>query len=136
MKEGRVRHGGSAYRALGLALAALTLAGCGGSDGGGAGAPTTATGPTELTVRDYDGDRLVRTTELDCAVRGGACDAVVALLPRLAPDPGEVCTQIYGGPERRVVTGTVTGRRVSVEVTRANGCQIARYDLLGEALRS
>ena len=90
---------------------------------------------TELTVRDYDGEKLVRTTELDCTVRGGVCDAVVALLPRLATDPGEVCTQIYGGPERRVVMGTEAGRRVSVEVTRTDGCQIARYDLLGDALR-
>ena len=65
---------------------------------------------------------------------GGACDRVIALLPRLRPDPDEVCTQIYGGPERRLVSGTVGGLPVDVEVTRADGCQIARYDLLTAAL--
>lgn len=131
MQEGGVRHGGSAYRALGLALAALALAGCG--DGGGA-ASSAPAGPTALSVREYDGERLTATTDLDCTVRGGPCDRVVALLPRLAPEPGEVCTQIYGGPERRVVTGSVDGRPVDVEVTRTDGCEIARYDLLTAAL--
>jgi hypothetical protein len=59
----------------------------------------------------------------------------VALLPRLVARPGEICTQIYGGAERRVVSGTVAGRAVEVEITRTDGCQIARYDLLTEALR-
>jgi hypothetical protein len=62
------------------------------------------------------------------------CAEVVALLPRLRPEPDEVCTQIYGGPERIVVTGTVDGEPVRAEVTRQNGCEIARYDLLAEAL--
>jgi len=107
------------------------LVGCG---GGGAGS-TAPGGPTALTVREYDGRRLTATTALDCAVRGGACDRVAALLPRLAPEPGEVCTEIYGGPGRRVITGTVAGRAIEVEVTRTNGCEIARYDLLTRALR-
>lgn len=131
MKKGGVRHGRPAYRALGLALAALALTGCGGGDD-----DTASTAPpTALTVREYDGERLVATTALDCAARGGPCDRVVALLPRLAPDPGEVCAQIYGGPERRVITGTVAGEVVDLEVTRADACQIERYALLSEALR-
>ena len=132
MEERSVRHGASAYRALGLALAALALAGCG--SGGDDAAATAPAGADALTVREYDGEGLTATTALDCTVRGGPCDRVIALLPRLAPEPGEVCTQVYGGPERRVVTGTVAGRAVDVEVTRADGCQIARYDLLTAAL--
>jgi hypothetical protein len=128
MKEGRVRHGRAAYRALALALAALALAGCGGGDDEAA-APENA-----LTVREFDGEELTRTIPLDCGEQDGACDRVIDLLPRLAPDPGEACTQIYGGPERRVLTGVVDGLAVAVEVTRADGCQIARYDLLTEAL--
>jgi hypothetical protein len=58
----------------------------------------------------------------------------VALLPRLRPQPGEVCTEIYGGPERLVVEGTVEGVRRRVEASRVNGCEIARYDLLQGAL--
>ena len=93
-----------------------------------------ATGPTRLTVREYDGERLVRTIPLDCAGGGETCQRVAAILPGLAPDPAELCAQIYGGPERRVVEGEVGGRAVRVEVTRVDGCQIARYDLLTEAL--
>lgn len=109
------------------ALVALALVGCGGDDE--AAAPVTS-----LTVREYDGEALTRTLALDCE-GGGTCARVVALLPRLAADPGEVCTQIYGGPERRVVSGVVEGRPVDIEVTRTDGCQITRYDLLTEALR-
>ena len=58
----------------------------------------------------------------------------MALLPALAPAEGEVCTQIYGGPERIEVRGTVNGAPVQVEVTRTNGCEIARYDQLEAAL--
>ncbi|HTI34272.1 MAG TPA: hypothetical protein VL422_11385 [Miltoncostaea sp.] len=105
------------------------LAGC-----GGGGDPPAAAGPTALTVRHYDGERLVRTTTLGCGADDVVCAEVVALLPGLRPDPGEVCTQIYGGPERIVVEGTVDGDPVRREVTRANGCEIARYDRLEKAL--
>lgn len=132
MEKRGVRHGRGAYRALALVLTAAALTACGSGDAG----VTTAAGPARLVVREYDGQRLTSTIRLDCASRGGPCDRVVALLPRLAPRPDEVCTQIYGGPERRVVSGTVDGRAVNVEVTRTDGCQIARYDLLTEALRA
>ena len=85
-------------------------------------------------MRAYDGERLVSTTTLPCAADDVPCAQVVAALPRLRPKADEVCTQIYGGPERMVVQGTAEGEPVELEVTRANGCQIARYDLLQEAL--
>jgi len=109
----------------------VAAAGCGGGDDpAGASAP----GTTRLTVTEHDGERVVRTIDLPCGAGDVACAEVVALLPRLRPDPDEVCTQVYGGPERLTVTGTVDGEPVRVEVTRVNGCQIARYDLLTEAL--
>lgn len=123
-----VGHGRAAYRALALALAALALAGCGG------GSEEPAAAENALTVREFDGETLTRTTPLDCGESGGACERVIDILPRLAPDPDEACTQIYGGPERRVVTGVVDGLAVGVEVSRTDGCQMARYDLLTEAL--
>ena len=46
----------------------------------------------------------------------------------------EACTLLYGGPERYVIEGTVEGEPVNIEVTRQNGCDIARYDLLEKAL--
>ena len=105
------------------------MVGCSGGSGGG-----SAGGDTTLVVRHYDGDRLVKTTRLDCTVKDGACARVVALLPRLSPEPDEACTQVYGGPERLIVEGTLDGEAVSKEVTRTDGCQIARYDLLSQAL--
>ena len=113
-----------------MLIAALAIAGCGSDDG----APAADPGPTALTVREYDEERLVGTTELACGDGDVACAEVVALLPRLRAAPDEVCTQVYGGPERLVVEGTVEGDPVRAEVTRANGCEIDRYDLLREAL--
>jgi len=85
-------------------------------------------------VRSYEGERLVTTTTLPCTPADARCAKVLALLPRLRPVPDEVCIQIYGGPERLVVEGTAEGAPVRIEVTRTDGCQIARYDLLSEAL--
>ena len=136
VEQGSLGHGRAAYLTLAALIAAvlalaLTLAGCGGDDD----APAAASeGVTRLTVTEYDEERVVRTTELACGADDVVCAEVVALLPRLRPEPDEVCTQIYGGPERILVTGTVAGEPVSAEVTRANGCEIARYDLLAEAL--
>jgi hypothetical protein len=110
---------------VGLALTACS----GGSDGEAPGADT------RLVVRQFDGDSLVKAVPLDdCDAADGACARVVAVLPRLRPEPDEACTQIYGGPERLVVEGTLDGEPYTAEVTRTDGCQIARYDLLSEAV--
>ena len=134
VEQGSLRHGRAAYLTLAalIAAAVLALAGCGDDDD--APAAATTTGATRLTVTEYDDQEVVRTTELACDAGDVVCAEVVALLPRLRPEPDEVCTQIYGGPERIVVTGTVEGDPVRAEVTRANGCEIARYDLLAAAL--
>ena len=49
-----------------------------------------------------------------------------ALRADLAEDV--VCTEIYGGPQRARVIGTVDGKRVWANFTRTNGCQIGRWD--------
>ncbi|WP_217913159.1 hypothetical protein [Miltoncostaea marina] len=85
-------------------------------------------------MREFDGDRLVRVHRPDCSGADGPCARVAALLPRLAPDPDEICTEVYGGPGRLVVEGRHDGAPVRVEVTRTDGCQIARHDLLRAAL--
>ena len=38
-----------------------------------------------------------------------------------------VCTEIYGGPQRARVVGTVAGKRVWATFTRTNGCEISRW---------
>lgn len=43
------------------------------------------------------------------------------------PPKRQACTQIYGGPERAVVTGRIGSRRVARRFSRTNGCQIADW---------
>ena len=108
------------------------MAGC----SGGSGSAASTTGATELTVTRSDDSGSGPGVDLDCAGAGAAvCERVVALLPELRPAPDEICTQVYGGPERIEVRGTVEGVPVRVEVTRTNGCEIDRYDKLEAALR-
>jgi len=45
-----------------------------------------------------------------------------------APVAGNsVCTEIYGGPQKARVVGTVRGRPVRATFSRTNGCEIARW---------
>ena len=44
--------------------------------------------------------------------------------------PKAVCTEIYGGPQKARVVGTVAGKRVWATFTRANGCHIERWNRL------
>jgi hypothetical protein len=64
-----------------------------------------------------------------------ACDAVAAAKDRLLTlsDPDrepEMCTEIYGGPDKAIITGTVDGAAVEAEVARHNGCGISDWDRL------
>jgi hypothetical protein len=47
-----------------------------------------------------------------------------------ATPPDTACTQIYGGPQRARIVGTVGGKRVWTTITRTNGCEIARWQRL------
>jgi hypothetical protein len=38
-----------------------------------------------------------------------------------------MCTEIYGGPQRARVVGTVKGQPVRATFSRTNGCEIARW---------
>ena len=42
-------------------------------------------------------------------------------------DRHRACSQIYGGPERALVAGTIGGRRFRRGFTRTNGCGIADW---------
>jgi Subtilisin inhibitor-like len=45
-----------------------------------------------------------------------------------APLPkNNVCTEIYGGPQKARVVGTVEGRRIWATFSRTNGCEIDRW---------
>jgi hypothetical protein len=59
-----------------------------------------------------------------------ACNRLLAAGRSLfAPTPPETaCTQIYGGPQQALVTGTVSGARVWARFTRRDGCELARWN--------
>jgi hypothetical protein len=42
--------------------------------------------------------------------------------------PGVACTQIYGGPQIAVVTGTLAGRRLWARFMRRDGCEVERWN--------
>ena len=66
---------------------------------------------------------------------GAACDALFAAGPRIfEPVPqDQACTEIFGGPQLASVTGTVSGDEVEAAFSRADGCEIERWDTLGTA---
>ena len=105
----------------------------------GAGA---ATAPTELRIavwaKGRDAGLAPKRWTLRCEPAGGtlpsparACARLFANVAAIQPIPPEtVCTQIYGGPQEALVSGTVRGRRVWVRFNRRNGCEIARWTRL------
>jgi hypothetical protein len=81
-------------------------------------------------------DGPVRIGTLRCPP-GGTLPAAARACSRLdalgakafKPNPRNVaCTQIYGGPQVAEVRGTFDGRRINARFTRADGCQIDRWD--------
>ena len=103
---------------------------------GGRAEPDRAEVTTDLTVRVEGAAGDPGPIRFRCA-RGEPCEARVprlrATLERRAAMRRR-CTAVYGGPERAHVTGTLEGRQIDVVVMRDDGCGIARYRALFEAL--
>jgi len=122
-------------RLLLVPLLALALAACGGSDvqspGGSAStpaatAPVTTAAATQLTVTYWrDPSTSAAPTVTTVTAAGSANPDTFAPVPA-----GQACTMIYGGPEKATVKGTLNGVPVDGTFTRANGCEIARWDTL------
>lgn len=119
-----------------LALA-LALAACTGDEG--------AFPEAELSVTVEHPDFDTVTYDISCAgdtatVEGSDLDAEAActalsdpvVQTRLidGPPAGQVCTEIYGGPDTASITGTLEGESVSAQVDRTNGCGISDWDEL------
>jgi hypothetical protein len=109
-----------------LALPLLLVA-CGGDDDAGSGSTGGSTAPPA---------ELVVTVWADPAI---GADPVVTTLPAPAaavaadfdPPTDQACPEIYGGPGKATVTGTLAdGTSVNGTFTRANGCEIGRWDRL------
>jgi hypothetical protein len=117
-----------------LLLACLALAACGEDDEEAAVPSGGGSAFADLTVqvdRDGEGGKPAHTATIRCAAPedSRACRALGALDPKvLEPTPGNVaCTQQYGGPETATVKGTLRGEPVDAELSRVNGCEIARW---------
>ncbi len=114
-------------------LAVAMLAGCGDEE-----PPSPAPGApaSELAISvdpDGDGAEPALRAELTCPAASaprGACEA----LERLPGDPAApvpantACTEIYGGADVLRLSGTLRGEPVEAELTRANGCEIERFE--------
>lgn len=131
------RHPVVALRALALATftgLAFAAAGCG-SVGDTEQDEPLSTGDISLTVTlDPDGpggdEPMVEEvscdedeTEADCAAAGDLQTDDVAPV-----DPDTACTEIFGGPDELRIQGTLGDEGIDVELTRANGCEIERFD--------
>jgi hypothetical protein len=96
-------------------------------------------GPTDLKVTldpDGPGGEPPDTESVACAE--GESDAPCATLrpEDVAPVPAATaCTEIYGGPDEATLEGTIAGEEVSATFTRANGCEIERFDRITPLLQ-
>jgi hypothetical protein len=43
------------------------------------------------------------------------------------PDPRRACAQIFGGPERALIAGTIGDRRIRRAFSRTDGCEVADW---------
>lgn len=94
---------------------------------------------TSLEIAVWPGGRPGPSTRatLRCEPPGGTLPQPVAACRRLgaleAPfasvPPGVACTMIWGGPEVALVHGRFRGADVAARFTRADGCEIGRWNL-------
>ena len=95
---------------------------------------------TSLRVTYWeDGSKPSESTTwtLGCSPPRGSVPQPARACRRLAPGGAKLfapmaenvaCTEIYGGPQKARVVGTVGGTRVWATFARANGCEIARWN--------
>ena len=131
-------------RVLAATALVLALAGCGETQdtatGPGGGADTTAGPATSLTVTVMPNGTEAASMEytLECDPPGGthplsedACAALDAHPEALQPVPPDTaCTMQFGGPDQATIVGSYKGDDVNAQLSRSNGCEIARWDAL------
>ncbi|MCM2420271.1 hypothetical protein [Streptomyces sp. RKAG293] len=64
-----------------------------------------------------------------------SCDQLERLGGPVGPVPaGQMCSMIYGGSQTAQVTGTWHGAAVTQKYSRANGCEVARWNRMAPVL--
>lgn len=117
---------------------ALVLAGCGDDESGSEPGATSGTTELELTLDadGPDGKMPPQTQTASCEAGAGESPCSAVTMADFAPvAPDVACTELYGGPDALSVDGTVAGEAVASEFTRADGCQIERFDRFLPLLR-
>ncbi|HUQ23945.1 MAG TPA: SSI family serine proteinase inhibitor [Gaiellaceae bacterium] len=123
--------------ALALCLVA-TVVGC----GVGAAAPAEDAALTDLRITVWPEGRDKgngSTFTLKCAPAHGslprsaaACTELLRMTRPFRPVQRDTfCTDLYGGPQQALVTGTLKGARVWALFSATDGCQIARAKRIG-----
>ena len=128
--HGATRPARLAARALSLGFVAVLALGAGCGDDDDDDSAVSATGTEIHLALDPDGPggaeprpAIVRCEPAD----GSACGRLSAT--DFAPiDPQTPCTEIYGGPDEVVIDGFIGDEPVDTTLTRANGCEIDRFD--------
>jgi hypothetical protein len=124
-----------------FALVALAATGCMSRNSDRAG-DTTATTPAgsantrlEIAVSIGGSEAPTKSWTLECPDSGTlphpdrACAKLAKMSDPFAPvAKDKACTQVFGGPEQAVVTGTFRGKPVSTQFNKGNGCEIARWN--------
>jgi len=125
-----------------LALTALAATGCmSRSTSSGSGPSTAQASPPntklEISVSIGGSEAPTKTWTLECPDGGTlpnperACAKLAVMDDPFAPVPKDkACTQVFGGPEEAVVTGTFRGDPVNAHFDKGNGCEIARWNSL------
>ena len=101
--------------------------------------PPVSSATTDLVIVFDDGTGKKTTWTLTCDPAGGthpdpaaACAALgvngAKALPPVRKDVA--CTEIYGGAQEATISGTWQGQQVRSSLSRVNGCEISRWDLL------
>ncbi|MFD3630388.1 SSI family serine proteinase inhibitor [Streptomyces sp. NPDC058664] len=132
-----------------LVLATLATAAAGAAGLGPLPSPPLLSSPGTLTVTVAESGRpdADGTFELTCDGRAGgnhpdresACERLDRLAeaggnPFLPVPEDRFCTQVYGGPAVAHITGTWQGREVDARFSRADGCEIDRWENLEPVL--
>jgi hypothetical protein len=113
-----------------VSIGFLLVAGCGDQSPEAAAEPPTALTITVWPKGRDAGDATTRSVECAAGSSDRACTRLAQLgADAFAPVAGDaVCTEIYGGPAEAEVSGTVDGTPVDATLSRANGCEIARWE--------